>query len=111
MNFMQKNKNDVEQKSPRNMVFAVYDEKARSYGGPIIHPEIGVAIRSFTAAIKNPQSFLNQFPEDYSLYSIGTYDETSGKLVSYPEPQFIIRASDIIQTLKSEPKPEVINEV
>lgn len=98
--FISKGSNDVEQPVSRYLVFAVYDEKAQAYGMPITHPTVNVAIRSFTSACQNPESFLSKFASDYALYHIGTYDEFTGSLVSYPEPRFIIRASEICNQLQ-----------
>lgn len=96
MNPFKKNGSD-EKSVDRNQIFAVYDEKAQSYGLPLTHATVSVAIRSFTAACQNPQSFLSQFSSDYSLYHIGTYDEISARIVSFTEPRFVIRASEVVK--------------
>lgn len=91
--------NDRESKTERNLLFSIYDEKAETYSLPLTHTSISVAIRSFTAGIKNPQSFLNQFPADYALYLIGTFDENTSQINSYPTPRYIVRASEIVNQL------------
>lgn len=88
-----------ENEIPRMFLYAVHDEKAETYGPPMAHPSAGVAIRGFTAACQNKQSFLAQFPSDYSLYCIGHYDDRTGKCVAFPEPRFLIRASEIVAAL------------
>lgn len=105
---IQKGPNDIEQQADRNLVFAVYDEKAKAYATILgVHTTISVAIRAFTLSCQNPETFYNRFPADYSLYNLGTYDERSGKITSYPEPRFVIRASEVVQN-QSKPQ-EVLN--
>lgn len=95
--------NDHKVESDRNLVFAVFDEKAQTYATTLgVHPTVSVAIRAFTLACQNPETFYNRFPGDYSLYNLGTYDERSGVITSYNEPRFVIRASEIINQLKQE---------
>jgi len=107
-NPMKKGPNDIEQISDRNLIFSVYDEKAQAYSTTIgVHPTISVAIRAFTLACQNPETFYNRFPNDYALYNLGSYDEKSGYITTYPEPRFVIRASEIISHLAH--KPEVLN--
>jgi hypothetical protein len=94
----------------RNEIFAVYDEKAKAYGPPLTHPTTDVAVRSFTAACQNEESFLSKFPSDYALYRIGYYDEVSACIEPFAEPQYVIRASEIVSMLRQQAKgPEVIN--
>ena len=92
--------NDKEIKTERNLIFSVYDEKAETYSLPLTHSSVQVAIRSFTAAVKNPQSFIHQFPSDYALYHIGSFDEDTSEIKSFSQPRFIVRASEIMNSLK-----------
>lgn len=100
--------NDIENPADRFLVFTVFDEKAQAYSKIIgVHPTINVAIREFTIACQNPETMYNRFPGDYCLYHLGTYDERSGRITSFPEPRFVIRASEILNLLK--PQSEVAN--
>lgn len=92
--------NDKPQTTERNLIFSIYDEKAETFSLPLTHSSVSVAIRSFTAGCKNPQSFLNQFPSDYALYLIGSFDENNAQINSYPQPRFIVRASEILNQLQ-----------
>lgn len=77
-------------------VFAVYDEKAKAFGqlGCCLHD--GQAMRDFTDQICSPQSHLSKHPEDYKLYCLGEYDDNSGVLVSFPQPEFLVAGSSCV---------------
>lgn len=104
--FMKSGPNDIEHKADRFLVFAVYDEKAQAYSKVLgVHATVNVAIRDFTLACQNPETFYHRFPMDYSLYHLGTYDDDSGKITSFPEPRFVIRASECLEHF-TQPKKE-----
>lgn len=87
---------DIAQEAERNLVFALYDEKAKSYQNVNIQNSIGVAVRGLTVACQNPESFLAKFPADYSLYHIGNFDERTGRVHSFNEPRLIVRCSELV---------------
>ena len=66
-------------------VCCVYDRAVESYAQPMFVQHIGQAVRSFGDEVKrvhsegNP-SPLNQHPEDYLLYELGTFDNDTGLL-------------------------------
>lgn len=78
-------------------VCAVRDSAAELYGQPIFVPSRGVALRSFAdevnrVAADNP---LNQHPEDFVLYELGVFDESSG-FFNCHEPQQLARGKDLL---------------
>ena len=77
-------------------VFAVKDVKSKLFSNPHFVPTTGVAIRGFGAACEDENTDLNKYPEDYSLYHIGTYDVETGELVSIT-PEQIANASEFVQ--------------
>jgi len=40
---------------------------------------VGEALRHFEDEVNNPQSPLYKHPEDYTLFHLGQYDETTGQ--------------------------------
>lgn len=65
-------------------VFSVYDNKSETFSQPMIcdaHPDNHkeVAQRLFAGMFK-PGSMLYDFPEDYDLYYIGTFNDITGEL-------------------------------
>lgn len=71
--------------STRNIskkMFSVFDEKANAFLDPFFAKTEGMAIRMFEQTLQDPQCPFAQFPGDFTLFMIGTWDEFTGK----PEP-------------------------
>lgn len=73
-------------------MFSVLDMVAGLYGEPFFAPNPGVAIRSFGQATQQEAHQFAQYPEDFALYHIGTFDSTLG-VVSPAEPRKIAVAT------------------
>lgn len=56
-------------------LYSVYDSKARAYGNPFVSVRQEMAVRDFTAAVRDPSTQLNKFPEDFTLVEIGEFDD------------------------------------
>lgn len=79
------------------VVCSVRDSAAEIFGQPFFVPSRGVALRSFAdevnrAAVDNA---LNQHPEDFILYELGVFDESTG-LFNCHEPQQLSRGKDVL---------------
>jgi hypothetical protein len=59
-------------------LIAIYDLKAQLYGKPVCVVSDASAIRSFGDAVNDPQTEYNKHPEDYILFNIGQYDDSTG---------------------------------
>ena len=77
-------------------VYTIYDKKVNSYSPPffVVHPQ--QAIRSLTQTVNDSESQIKQFPEDFALYSLGTYDDATGLFTQNTTPQFICEANSLI---------------
>lgn len=62
------------------LVYAVRDRAVDVFGQPIFCLAQGEALRSFMDEVNRPGSAINSHPEDYDLYLIGSFDETTGAL-------------------------------
>lgn len=69
---------------------AVYDIKAESYGRPICVTAKGLAIRAFLDELKNPESSLSRYPDDFRLFELGEYDESTGSFDSLVQPALLM---------------------
>lgn len=78
-------------------VFSVFDEKSAFFGQPFFLPHNGVALRSFSDLVSDPQTSVNRHPEDFKLYLIGTFDDNSGGLTSLAQPEFLANATDYVK--------------
>lgn len=68
-----------------HQVFAVYDSKAKAYAQPFFQHSVPIAQRAFGAAVNDPALLLCKYPEDYTLFHIGTYDDEIAQLHCFPE--------------------------
>lgn len=59
-------------------VFSVYDTKAGAYMTPFFYPSEAMAIRAFTQAVLSPEHDIHAFPQDYTLFAIGEFDDEKG---------------------------------
>lgn len=60
--------------------YAVRDDKMEIFQNP--HWVLGQAeaLRSLTVAVNTPNTKFNQFPEDFSLYLLGSMSEETGEI-------------------------------
>jgi len=78
------------------VVLSVKDSAAESYGQPFFVTAVGAGLRSFTdevnrSAADNP---MYQHPEHFSLWKLGTFDDSSG--VFYGGPEHVANAGDLL---------------
>jgi hypothetical protein len=78
-------------------IFSLFDEKAQTYNTPQYLAHEGEALRMLLTTLDDNKSMVSKFPEDFSLYCLGTFDDNSGKFEGYNEPQLIKRISDLVQ--------------
>jgi len=68
-------------------MFAIFDSKISSFiEAPMMMISNGQAIRGWETACNDPKSDFYKHPEDFTLFELGTYDESSGKFDSLPTP-------------------------
>lgn len=72
--------------------YSVRDSKTELFHLPFFTQTHGDAERSFSATVNNPQTTINQFPEDFDLWHIGEYDQTTGIMVPLKTPTHIAKA-------------------
>lgn len=94
-------------------LFAVWDEKALAFGSPIACPTNGLALRAFADACADSRSPMVQYPGDYKLYELGTYDPNTGRVESLDRPVLLTTASAVVSQLRVArgEKIEVVEEV
>lgn len=86
----------------RQHMYSVRDSKAEVYNVPFYFQTHGEAERSFTQVANDPKTNINQFPEDFDLYHLGTYDQITGIMTPLQTPQHMLKA---IAVVKKPPQP------
>lgn len=75
----------------------VYDTKAKAYLPPQQYRTTLEAMRSFETTCKNPETQFNKYPEDFTLYEIGSFDDQTGELSLLDSKNHLANASEYVQ--------------
>lgn len=59
-------------------VYCIYDKGINAYAQPFFCRARGEALRNFIEACADPKSPLHNYPIDYSLCHIGSWDDATG---------------------------------
>jgi len=90
-------------------LFSVLDTAASRYMEIFSGPTIEFAIRSFKEACMKKDHQFAKFPEDYSLFHLGTFDEELGIIEAFA-PRKIANATSFIHgrqlDIEEEEKPD-----
>lgn len=76
-------------------ICAVYDKKAKYFDTPFMVRSTADAVRGFQQAAKNDKSNIYNFPEDYYLAHIGTFNCETGK-ITQGKCAVLIEAKNIV---------------
>lgn len=80
---------------PTLQVLAVRDRALDAFGTPIFVPAISVAVRSFSDEVNRPDSALCAHPEDYDLFHLGSFEDSTGRLLSLELPRQVAIGKDL----------------
>ncbi|AXH76083.1 MAG: nonstructural protein [Microviridae sp.] len=66
-------------------IFSVYDSKGCFFGRPFFEDTELAGIRVFSDAVadNNPNNMWHRHPEDYSLFTVGEFDNFNGKITPH----------------------------
>lgn len=59
--------------------FSVFDGAANMFLEPFFAPTLEVAIRGFREAVTREGHQFNKFPQDYTLFHVGEFDQERGE--------------------------------
>lgn len=65
-------------------IVAILDRKAEAFLKPIFVQSDGSAVRSFTDAVNDPSTEFSKHPEDYSMWSLGEFNDATGVFIADP---------------------------
>lgn len=65
-------------------MFTVYDSKVGAFLMPFFMRSTPEAIRGWIDVVNDPSTKFNKYPEDYTLFEIGEYDEVNGTVTMLP---------------------------
>lgn len=79
-------------------VFSVHDQKAVAFLPPFFFGTVGQAVRAISDCVTDPNHSFGNHPEDYTLFEVGSWDDSTGVLTPLDEPKVVVT----LLVLKSE---------
>lgn len=78
-------------------VYSIYDSKAEAYLQPFFMANKGTAIRAITDILRQNDHQFTKYPEDYTLFELGEYDDSNGQMQPHLTPMPICKAIELKQ--------------
>lgn len=78
-------------------IFGVFDVKAAHVVKPFFDISTVNAIRGFTLAVNEPNSAYNQFPDDFALVELGSFESSTGAVSGLERMNFVANAKDVLR--------------
>ena len=76
-------------------IFSIRDSKGEVFNQPFFQKTHGEAERNFSQLVNDSKTTVSQFPEDFDLYFLGTYDDQLGTVKSLTTPQHVLKAVSV----------------
>lgn len=73
-------------------MFSIHDVKVGAYMNPFFARSSGEAERMFAAAVADKDSNFAKFPEDYTLFEVGSWDDQTAGIDFLPTPHPLCKA-------------------
>lgn len=90
----------------KHFIYTIYDVKSEGFNLPIFAKTDQQAIRSFKDICTDPEHPVCKHAEDYSLFRIGTFNDSSG-MVEGEMPECIVTALELKQTMTQTPTDQL----
>ena len=81
-------------------IYAIYDVKAETYSQPIFMVNEKVLLRDCYTMLRQDTAYAAH-PEDYSIYHLGLYEDTSGQIDLNSEPKFLYKFIELKNQLEA----------
>lgn len=82
----------------KKIITAVKDKKQNAFNFGIVAEDSNIqALRNFEQACLDKRSILSMYPEDFTLYQLGEFETTTGKIKMFKEPGIIANANEFVQ--------------
>lgn len=75
----------------------VYDSKVGAYLPPMFFRSKMEAIRSFSSAVADESHQFCKYPEDYTLFDVGEWDDSTCKFTPHLTPISLIKAHECVR--------------
>lgn len=78
-------------------IFSVRDNVSDAYLQPFFAVNTGSAIRSLTDAVNDAQHEFSRHAADYSLWGLGTFDDSTGKIDPNENPTRLLNLIELVK--------------
>jgi len=78
-------------------IFAVKDMKAGIYLQPQAQKSVADAMRSWEVVANEGESMITKFPNDFRLHHLASFDEETGEITAFNQPQDLGSAADFVR--------------
>lgn len=77
-------------------IYSIFDHATKAYMQPFFTNNRATAIRNFQATV-NPDSpnMISGNPEQFTLFYLGKYDDSTGTIENCPTPEPVMKALDV----------------
>lgn len=79
----------------KTIIYAIFDDKAKVYNKPFHQLNEEVMIRTCVDLLRDKASTISSHPEDYVVFELGTYDDTTAEYELIPGKRIIFRFSEL----------------
>lgn len=70
----------------QSIMFTVYDQAAEAYLPPFYFGTNAQAKRAFAETVNQPGHSFFKHPQDYTLFNLGVFDDSTAKITQNPTP-------------------------
>lgn len=78
------------------LLFSIFDKKASAFGSVMMAPNDGLMCRTIEENVSGSGHTLARFPEDFDLYELGSFDDSTGRLVAADQPRFVCNLAVVL---------------
>lgn len=83
------------------MLFSLFDNAAHVFGPLIAYESRELAIRNFIVAmLSNQKSAVSDFPDDFILYELGDFNNSTGSIIPHPTPVIVMTGFEALESAK-----------
>lgn len=79
-------------------MFSIYDCKAEAYMAPQCFHTKGQCIRAFAELANDKSTNVGKYPEDFTLFEVGEYDDSNCGFNLLPTPNSLGKALEFIKS-------------
>ena len=77
-------------------IFAIHDSKAQAYFAPFFLPTAAMAVRVFSDMANDVNNNVGKHPEDFTLFHLGEWDDSTAVLEPFSSPTMINKALHLL---------------